>query len=517
MMEESKISPDVLESLNKALYGSAFGNYDTAHPFLDRKVNTDKEESPTLSDKITAGDDTRDDWVTTIPFGGVLYDHIYRGIRTKDSFEKLYGVDLFPYQWAWFCGTTDSQKAALKKLQDKNKVRLEQRKSEKKEAAKPTCADCAHQDTCVASTSSWSSPCLSFQAKSKSQADGCADQEEAAKPTCADCDNQDPCQVMEGSNITLCIRHQVHVPLSLPACGDFVQASKGESEQVDKEALAHEEFMDHMFKVTVKTCNTWADIANPESDPEPNETLQEKTKTIAETISDLYYQIASLDSQKEALKSANEELKDLVLNCPACDSHVQEIDALNDENEKLCDTFLEQDVKLRKELLAEKSWRIGMNGKLENRDSLIDDLRNHIDLLVKGRERMLSEINAHCLASERESEVIANLQRRLHEQSKEIEAHCKIADNESEIIANLQRRLQAEVKENEILKGSLRAAESALELAKEREQEHGEMLKRGEREYLQMYAIACRKHLSEISLTSRFLAEEQYRKRLQGK
>jgi len=186
------------------------------------------------------------------------------------------------------------------------------------------------------------------------------EKKEAVKQTCADCVNQDEdLTTVAGSGITLCSDRQIHVPLTSPACDWFVQVSKDENE------------------------------------PEPNETLQEKTKTIAETISDLYYQIASLDSQKEALKSANEELLGLSNNCPDCEEYCEIADAVEEEN-------------------------------------MI--LRDHNASLVKSKKRMSGEIQAHCLASERESE----------------------------IIANLQRRLQAEVKENEILANSLSAAETAL-------------------------------------------------------
>jgi len=327
--KEESASSDTLKSLIEALYSAAFGDYDPAP--LPCFIVENKEEA------------------------------------------------------------TDLQKAALKKLQDKNKVRLEQRKSEKKEeAAKPTCAACAHIDGC---STDESFPC-------------CSEFTEKQIPTCADCTSQnEDLTLVTGSGITLCSSQQTHVPLTSPACGWFVQASKGENE------------------------------------PEQSETLQEKTRTLAETISDLYYQIASLDSQKESLKSANKELLELSNNCPDCEAHLQKIDALNDENEKLCDTFLEQDFKLRKELFAEKSRRIGMNGKLESRDSLIDDLRN---------------------CNDRSAEVITNLRKKVYEQSKEIEAHCKIADKESEVIANLQRRLQASERERDSWKSSLSDAEFAL-------------------------------------------------------
>jgi chromosome segregation ATPase len=214
--------------------------------------------------------------------------------------------------------------------------------------------------------------------------------------------------------------------------------------------------------LTSPACDWFVQASKDENEPEPSETLQEKTRTIAETISDLYYQIANLDSQKEALKSANAELLELSQNCPECQEYCEiadavegentilhdhnaslvkdkgrmlsEINTLVDENSKMSDTFLEQAAKLRKELLAEKSWQIGMKMSLANRDRLVDELRDHNASLVKDKERMLSEINASRLAPERERE----------------------------IITNLQKKLQAEAKENEILAGSLLAAESAL-------------------------------------------------------
>lgn len=185
-----------------------------------------------------------------------------------------------------------------------------------------------------------------LQDKNKKRLDDRRKAKASSKPTCADCSHQDENKAAIGAiRLTYCLKKNTHVGLDGDTCDDF--------------------------------------IAKPK-------TLQEKPKNLAETVADLYAKNADLESQKKALKSANKELKDLVSNCPTCDS------------------LRKDGINLRRELLAESG-------------SLINELRKHNTSLVNEKERLLDEILGLCLASEKESEVIANLQRRLTAEVKENE------------------------------------------------------------------------------------------------
>lgn len=231
--------------------------------------------------------------------------------------------------------------------------------------------------------------------------------------SCKECANQDEGQAPVGSKgVTFCLVKGTHVPLS----GDGLSCSGFERAGIDVEESGTpdpppEEFINRLINNQSKFADVWNEACDGWEEPSPGwerfssdkpQTLQEKTRTIAETIAGLYAENADLRTQKAALKSANEELNGLVAHCPGCDVNKKTIIDLK--------KYIEIGERLlgeaQRELLAEKSWRVGTEAKLVSRRDTI---------MEQGKR-----------------------------------------------IRNLQAHIQGEAKENEILKESLRAAESAL-------------------------------------------------------
>lgn len=160
---------------------------------------------------------------------------------------------------------------------------------------------------------------------------------------------------------------------STPTCKDCARQDEGKA-IVGSVGVTYCKSKDTHVPLDGETCDEFL--------ADKQKTLQEKPKNLAETVADLYVKNADLASQKDALKLAHQELLELAKNCPKCEENCKVVDATLKENAVL---------------------------------------RDHNASLVRGKERMLSEIQAHCLESEVEGEVIANLQRKVQEQAKEIE------------------------------------------------------------------------------------------------